>query len=65
MVLTVLKALRSRLFGDFMAIMHCDGGHYLSTHGPQKAFEDARTIRNNMARELDLLRGAGGYAPRQ
>jgi hypothetical protein len=31
----------ARLFGELMAVIHRDGGHYLGEHGPQKAYDDA------------------------
>lgn len=29
------------LFGELMAVMHADGGHYLAEHGPRKSADDA------------------------
>jgi hypothetical protein len=46
----------SRLFGEIMAVMHGDGGHYLGEHGPQKAFDDALTRWCNTLVEIDRLR---------
>lgn len=31
----------ARWFGEVMAVMHADGGHYLAKHGPEKAANDA------------------------
>ena len=39
-------------FGELMAVMHHDGGHYLAEHGPEKAAEDA--LNNWYALEAQL-----------
>jgi len=31
----------ARWFGEVMAVMHADGGHYLAKNGPEKAAKDA------------------------
>jgi hypothetical protein len=40
-------------FGEVMAVMHRDGGHYLGEHGPEKATKDALTRWYEMQRELE------------
>lgn len=35
------QAEAARWFGEVMAVMHADGGHYLAKHGPEKAANDA------------------------
>jgi hypothetical protein len=40
-------------FGEVMAVMHRDGGHYLGEHGPEKTAKDALTRWYEMKRELE------------
>lgn len=53
----------ARLFGELMAVMHGDGGHYLAEHGAQKSYDDAvakhhalRAERDSATAEVKLLR---------
>lgn len=40
---------KAKWFGELMAIIHRDGGHYLAEHGTEKSAKDA------IARYYDLL----------
>jgi hypothetical protein len=49
----------SKWFGEVMAMLHGDGGHYLAKHGPEKAALDAVA----RFRELDAERDAERNKP--
>jgi hypothetical protein len=60
---TELKAERdtklepaAKWFGEVMAIMHADGGHYLAKHGAEKAALDAVTKYHELHAELERKR---------
>lgn len=40
---------------NLLAVMHCDGGHYVGKHGFEKACKDAEELRHSMLNELDAL----------
>ena len=40
-------------FGQIMAILHGDGGHYLAKYGPEKATKDAINKYNDIKQLLD------------
>ncbi len=40
-------------FGNVLAIVHGDGGHYITEHGHRKASKDAIKIINTMRMELE------------
>lgn len=44
---------RSWAFGEIMAVLHRDGGHYLAEHGTDKALADAIAKHNEAERERD------------
>lgn len=41
---------------NLLAVMHCDGGHYVGKHGFEKACKDAEELRHAMLNENDALR---------
>ena len=47
-----LKA-ENQSFGNVLAIIHRDGGHYITKHGHEKASEDAIEIVSTLKVELD------------
>jgi DNA mismatch repair ATPase MutS len=48
----------NRHAGNLLAVMHGDGGHYISKHGWAKACEDAEQIRHGYKEEIDRLEAA-------
>lgn len=55
--LAELRANEQRL-GNLLALIHCDGGHYISKHGWDKAAKDAEAIRNDLVLKVDELQHA-------
>jgi ribosomal protein S27E len=41
--------------GELLAVIHCDGGHYQSEHGTEKATKDAIDKRNRLVARNDIL----------
>jgi len=48
----------ARWFGEVMAVMHADGGHYLAKHGPEKAANDAIEKYHGLWTRIDQLEAA-------
>jgi hypothetical protein len=46
----------NRHAGNLLAVMHGDGGHYISDHGWAKACKDAEQIRHDYKQEIERLR---------
>ncbi len=44
---------KEQMFGNVLAVVHRDGGHYISNHGWKKACEDAEIIICDMRRDLE------------
>lgn len=51
----VLKELEQQA-GNVLAVIHRDGGHYISKHGWKKACEDAKNMIPKERQELEQLR---------
>ena len=49
----------AKWFGEVMAILHGDGGHYVAKHGAEKAALDAVAKYHALHAELERLRQAG------
>lgn len=45
--------ITAQWFGEVMAVLHRDGGHYLSKHGPEKAAKDAIKNYYQLVTDLD------------
>ncbi len=52
------KARENQFFGNVLAVIHRDGGHYITEHGAEKASRDAIKIiiDERAARETALMR---------
>jgi hypothetical protein len=53
----------NRYAGNLLAVMHGDGGHYISDHGWAKACKDAEQIRHDYKQEIERLRAIIGKLP--
>lgn len=47
---------KAQAFGNVLAVIHGDGGHYISEHGPHKASRDAIQIIVKLRQELLTLK---------
>ena len=43
----------NQFFGDVLAVIHKDGGHYISIHGPRKASQDAIKIILDLRKKFE------------
>lgn len=61
LALPALRALldREQWMGNLLAVIHRDGGHYLSQHGWQKACEDGETVVLKLRAENGELKERG------
>ena len=44
--------------GNLLAVMHRDGGHYISEHGFEKACKDAEQVRHDLVKKLSSAQEA-------
>ncbi len=55
MTLVGCECAYHKWLGELLAVIHCDGGHYRSEHGTEKAVKDAITKRTEMVMRIDQL----------
>ena len=49
-----MKLSTEFMLNNLLAIIHGDGGQYISKHGIEKAFEDAKQVIADMRTKLDI-----------